>query len=272
MSNDAGNYTVSSLPVGAYVVTGGALALQDRFHQAHSDGSQADRPARLQAGARGRRGDRRNYEPVAGAPDRVGDGGTGHFGHDTQFDAAEWPEHRPALAAPPWGRLTEPGSFTTIRNFAGGRPYVNGNREQTNNYTIDGVDMNESIDNLVAYQPSPDALEQISIETNNYSADTGNVAGAVISNVIKSGSNLFRGNAFEFYRNSSMDANSWSNNRSGAAKPERGRTSSAARWVGRCSETSCSFSATTRARGSTRRGSRPCQWRRRAGARATCRF
>ena len=114
-----------------------------------------------------------------------------------------------------------PGSFTAIRNFGGGRPYVNGNREQTNNYTIDGVDMNESIDNLVAYQPSPDALAEISVETNNYAADTGNVAGAVISNVIKSGTNVFHGNAFEFYRNSKMDANSWANNRSGAAKPER---------------------------------------------------
>ena len=81
--------------------------------------------------------------------------------------------------------------------------------------------MNESIDNLVAYQPSPDALAQISVETNNYAADTGNVAGAVISNVLKSGSNLFRGNVFEYYRNSDMDANSWSNNRSHAAKPER---------------------------------------------------
>ncbi|CAN5886539.1 hypothetical protein BH24ACI4_BH24ACI4_27550 [soil metagenome] len=64
--------------------------------------------------------------------------------------------------------------------------------------------MNESIDNLVAYQPSPDALAQISVETNNYSADSGNVAGAVISNVIKSGSNAFRGNVFEFYRDSRM--------------------------------------------------------------------
>ena len=81
--------------------------------------------------------------------------------------------------------------------------------------------MNESIDNLVAYQPSPDALAEISVETNNYAADSGNVAGAVISNVLKSGTNQYRGNAFEFYRNSSMDANSWANNRSNAAKPDR---------------------------------------------------
>ena len=115
-----------------------------------------------------------------------------------------------------------PSSFAGIRNTgSGGRPYVNGNREQTNNYTIDGVDMNETIDNFVAYQPSPDALAEISVETNNYSADTGNVAGAVISNVFKSGTNQFRGNVFEFYRNSKMDANSWVNNRSNAAKPDR---------------------------------------------------
>src|SRR5437667_3643380 len=116
----------------------------------------------------------------------------------------------------------DPASFSTqLRNFDGGRPYVNGNREQTNNYMIDGVDMNESIDNLVAYQPSPDALAEISVETNNYAADTGNVAGAVLSNVIKSGTNRFRGNAFEFYRNSDFDANMWANNRSKAPQQER---------------------------------------------------
>src|SRR5437867_6483735 len=116
----------------------------------------------------------------------------------------------------------DPASFSRqLRNFDGGRPYVNGNREQTNNYTIDGIDMNESIDNLVAYQPSPDALAEISVETNNYAADTGNVAGAVINNVIKSGTNRFAGNAFEFFRDRRLDANTWANNRSGAPRPER---------------------------------------------------
>ena len=101
------------------------------------------------------------------------------------------------------------------------RPFVNGNREQTNNFTVDGFDVNETIDNRVAYQPSPDALAEISVETNNYAADIGNVGGAVVGSVIKSGTNSFRGNAFEFYRNSDFDANTWENNRSGAAKQER---------------------------------------------------
>ncbi len=114
-----------------------------------------------------------------------------------------------------------PGGFTNIGAVNQTRPYVNGNREQVNNYTLDGLDVNETIDNRVAYQASPDALAEISVETNNYSADTGNVGGALISSVIKSGANQFRGNVFEFYRNSSMDANSWENNRSNAPKAER---------------------------------------------------
>ena len=101
------------------------------------------------------------------------------------------------------------------------RPFVNGNREQTNNFTVDGLDVNETIDNRVAYQPVPDALAEISVETNNYGADVGNVGGAIVNSVIKSGGNQFRGNAFEFYRNSDFDANTWENNRSSAAKQER---------------------------------------------------
>ena len=43
---------------------------------------------------------------------------------------------------------------------------------------LDGVDMNEAIDNLLPYQPSPDALAEVRVDTNNYSAEYGNVAGA----------------------------------------------------------------------------------------------
>src|SRR6185436_18097645 len=114
-----------------------------------------------------------------------------------------------------------PRGFTNIGSVNMNRPFVNGNREQTNNFTVDGLDVNETIDNRVAYQPSPDALAEISVETNNYAADVGNVGGAVISAVTKSGANRFQGNAFEFYRNSDFDANTWENNRSGAAKQER---------------------------------------------------
>ena len=107
----------------------------------------------------------------------------------------------------------DPNSFTEPKNFGSGRPFVNGQREQENNYMLDGVDMNEPIDNLLPYQPSPDALAEVRIETNNYSAEFGNVAGALIGSVIKSGTNDYHGNGFEYWRDSSMAANTWENNR-----------------------------------------------------------
>ena len=60
---------------------------------------------------------------------------------------------------------------------------------------LDGIDMNEAMDNLIAYYPSPDALAEIRIETNNYSAEFGNVAGGVVSAITKSGTNEFHGSA-----------------------------------------------------------------------------
>ena len=221
VSNDAGNYTVSSLPVGTYVVR----AELSRFKTASTKPIQMEAKQivrfdfKLELGGVAETVEVTSQSPVLQTESAtVGQVISGTTLNSMPLNGRNTGQLSLLL---PGAVSPNAGSFTAIRNFTGGRPYVNGNREQTNNYTIDGVDMNESIDNLVAYQPSPDALEQISIETNNYSADTGNVAGAVISNVIKSGSNLIRGNAFEFYRNSSMDANSWSNNRSGAAKPER---------------------------------------------------
>ncbi|MEO7789111.1 MAG: carboxypeptidase regulatory-like domain-containing protein [Vicinamibacterales bacterium] len=221
VSNDAGNYTVSSLPVGSYVVK----AELSRFKTA------ATKPIQMEA----KQVVRLDFKLELGGVEEVVEVTSQAQVLQTETaTVGEVISGTTLNSLPLNGRNTgqlslllpgavspNPSTFTAVRNFGGGRPYVNGNREQTNNYTIDGVDMNESIDNLVAYQPSPDALAQISVETNNYGADTGNVAGAVISNVIKSGTNLVRGNVFEFYRDSNMDANSWSNNRSNAPKPKR---------------------------------------------------
>ena len=101
---------------------------------------------------------------------------------------------------------------------------MNGQREQENNYMLDGIDMNEPIDNLLPYQPSPDALAEVRVETNNYSAEFGNVAGALIGSTIKSGTNQFRGTGFEYWRDSRLAANTWENTRvtPAAKKAEKG--------------------------------------------------
>src|SRR5262245_31490163 len=222
VSNDAGNYTITSVPVGVYVVKAELSGFKTPTTKPiHLEAKQIARiDFKLQVGSLEDTVEVTAEGPVLQTESAtVGEVISGNTVNSLPLNGRNTGQLSlllPGVVTP------NPQSFVhQRRNFSGGRPYVNGNREQTNNYMIDGVDMNESIDNLVAYQPSPDALAEISVETNNYAADTGNVAGAVLSNVIKSGSNRFHGNAFEFYRNSAMDANSWANNRSGAAKPER---------------------------------------------------
>src|SRR5215471_2981746 len=106
-----------------------------------------------------------------------------------------------------------PGTFNDgRRSLSGGRPYVNGNREEGNNFLLDGVDNNLTSENQTAYQPNPDAIAEFRMITNNASAEFGNFQGGIINVVIKSGTNQFHGTAFEDLRNDKLNANSWANN------------------------------------------------------------
>ena len=93
----------------------------------------------------------------------------------------------------------------------GGRPYINGNREEDNNFLLDGVDNNQASDNLTGYTPSPDAIAEFNLITQNASAEFGNYAGGIVNATIKSGTNSFHGDVFEFFRNDYFNANKWEN-------------------------------------------------------------
>jgi hypothetical protein len=107
---------------------------------------------------------------------------------------------------------TNPGAFTSGQNtFQVGRPYINGNREQTSNYILDGIDNNQNDNNEVAYSPSTDAIQEFNLITQNPSAEFGNFLGGIVNTTIKSGTNSYHGSAFEFFRNDVLDANQWGN-------------------------------------------------------------
>ncbi len=108
--------------------------------------------------------------------------------------------------------------FTTAGQDGQGRPFTNGNREQGNTFLLDGISVDETIDNRIGYKPNVDAIAEFKIETSNSSAEFGNVVGATVNLSLKSGTNQYKGNIFEFIRNDAFDANSWDNNRVGAPK------------------------------------------------------
>jgi len=114
---------------------------------------------------------------------------------------------------------TDPSSLNNGNNTAGGgRPLINGNREQSNNFLLDGMDNNQVSDNLLGYTPAPDAIEEFNLITNNASAEFGNFEGGIVSVILKSGTNSYHGDVWEFIRNDKLNANSWSNNFSGTPR------------------------------------------------------
>jgi hypothetical protein len=108
---------------------------------------------------------------------------------------------------------TDPSSFNSGNNTGGygGRPLINGNREQANNFMLDGMDNNQVSDNLLGYTPAPDAIQEFNLITNNAPAEFGNFEGGIVNATIKSGTNAFHGDVWEFFRNDVLNANSWSN-------------------------------------------------------------
>jgi hypothetical protein len=104
-------------------------------------------------------------------------------------------------------------------NTASGRPLVNGNRAQSDNFRLDGLDINEAEDNLIAYYPSIDAIEEFKLITTNPPAEFGNSEGAIVNVTLKSGTNSFHGTVFEFLRNSEVGANTFFGNSTGLPNP-----------------------------------------------------
>ena len=93
----------------------------------------------------------------------------------------------------------------------GGAFVANGARSVLNSFMLDGVDNNARIvdqqnSSNVVSQPSVDALSEFSIQTNNFSSEYGQAAGAVINATIRSGTNTIRGVGFEFLRDDVFDA------------------------------------------------------------------
>lgn len=83
---------------------------------------------------------------------------------------------------------------------------INGSRGNANNYALDGADNHDPYFNTPAVFPSPDALEEFSLQTSSYGADKGRNAGAFMNAVTKSGTNALHGSAFEFLRNEMLNA------------------------------------------------------------------
>jgi hypothetical protein len=83
---------------------------------------------------------------------------------------------------------------------------VNGGRSNATNYVLDGAQNNDPYSNAPNPFPNPDALQEFSVQTNNFSAEFGRQSGGLVNAVTKSGTNQLHGSAFEFVRNQALNA------------------------------------------------------------------
>ncbi len=86
-----------------------------------------------------------------------------------------------------------------------------GNREDTVNFMINGINLNDQVQNQITFQPSINTVSEFKVDNSTLSAEYGRSSGAAVNIATRSGTNDFHGEAFEFFRNQSLDARNFFN-------------------------------------------------------------
>jgi hypothetical protein len=222
-TDDAGNYEFFTVRVGTYVVTaekeGFAVAVADNVRVAVGARQRVD--LSLQVGALTERVE------VSGAITQLetdtSQRGQVITGEETRALPLNGREYSALSLLSPGVRQSNIGTGSVAQPREGSFN-VNGLRSTFNNFLIDGVDnnaygtSNQGFSNQVM-QPSPDAVAEFRVVTNNMSAEYGRSGGATINVAYRSGTNRFQGSAWEFYRDTSLNATGFFKPASGEKPP-----------------------------------------------------
>jgi outer membrane receptor protein involved in Fe transport len=113
----------------------------------------------------------------------------------------------PGVVAPPLSLGGQTGDATPGGFGASTAGFnVNGMRNQSNNFLLDGASNNDTFNTGFVLRPPPDAIQEFKILTHSYNAEYGRNAGSVVNVVTKSGTNEWHGGAWEFNRNGGLQA------------------------------------------------------------------
>ncbi len=112
------------------------------------------------------------------------------------------------------GGVTAPsaGSLTAPSRGLGANSFITaGNREDSVNFQINGVNLNDNSQNQITFQPSINTTSEFKIDNSTYSAEFGRSSGSIVNVSTRSGTNAFHGEAFDYNRNNSFDARNYFN-------------------------------------------------------------
>lgn len=86
-----------------------------------------------------------------------------------------------------------------------------GQREDTTNWLVNGINLNDNVQNQITFQPPIDTLAEYKIDNSTFPAQYGRNAGAIVNLATRSGTNDYHGELFEFFRNNALDARNFFN-------------------------------------------------------------
>ncbi|GAA3762231.1 TonB-dependent receptor [Terriglobus aquaticus] len=110
------------------------------------------------------------------------------------------------------GGVTAPanGSLTSPSRGLGANSFVTaGNREDSVNFQINGVNLNDMVQNQITFQPSINTTSEFKINNQTFSAEYGRSSGSVVNVSTRSGTNAFHGEVFDYIRNEALDARNY---------------------------------------------------------------
>ncbi len=212
-TSTSGVYVFESVQVGAYTVA----VTKDGFKKFTSSGNDVSlgRPTtvdvQLEIGAVN------DVVQVEASAELVQTSSSGNFGNTVEQRALE---ALPIVGTRGRNPLTfinfQPG--VSVGANTGGGVHVHGSRDRAFNFTLDGIDINESSaggSNFTPLRPNPDSLQEFQIITGNFTAENGRSSGAQVSLTTRSGTNEWHGGLFEFYQTPRFLANNYNNNVNG---------------------------------------------------------
>lgn len=120
------------------------------------------------------------------------------------------------------GSVTPPQSGNLSRPARGQGSFAlntAGNREDTVNYQVNGINLNDQIVNVLAFLPSISSIQEFKFDNSTFSAEYGRNSGGVVQIATRSGTKEFHGELFEFFRNDRLDARNFFELRSNRPAP-----------------------------------------------------
>lgn len=210
-TDDSGNYTATTLPLGSYkiVVTASGFSTAQQQDVVVTADAKVTSNITLQVGQSSevvevQSGVVESLNTTNGELSRVIDS------RQVENLALNGRNYTQLLTLVPGAVVTNPDIFSVTTSLASTNQTINGNRGDSNNLTVDGAynqvaGSNGSLMNNVG----PDFIAEVKIDTSNASAEFGRTSGPTFNIVTKSGTNAFHGGAFEFLRNSYVDATNY---------------------------------------------------------------